>query len=76
MYIGGTGLEGLHHLIWEVMDNSIDEAMAGFCNDIHISLPPGNLVRVIDNGRGIPVDMHKQYKNRPRAGTYQTPCRW
>ena len=49
------------------MDNSIDEAMAGFCNDIHISLPPGNLVRVIDNGRGIPVDMHKQYKNRPSS---------
>ncbi len=62
MYIGGTGLDGLHHLIWEVMDNSIDEAMAGFCNDIHISLLPGNVVRVEDNGRGIPVDIHKQYK--------------
>jgi DNA gyrase subunit B len=62
MYIGGTGLDGLHHLIWEVLDNSMDEAMAGFCNDIKISLLPDNRVRVEDNGRGIPVDIHKQYK--------------
>ncbi len=62
MYIGSTGLDGLHHLVWEVVDNSIDEAMADFCNEIEVSLLPGNRVRVKDNGRGIPVDMHKQTK--------------
>ena len=62
MYIGGTGLEGLHHLIWEVVDNSIDEAMAGHCSSIEIELLPNNLVRVSDNGRGIPVEKHAQTK--------------
>ena len=62
MYIGGTGLEGLHHLVWEVVDNSIDEAMAGYCNSIEIELSPDNLVRVSDNGRGIPVEKHAQTK--------------
>lgn len=62
MYIGTTGPDGLHHLITEIFDNSRDEAMGGFCNDIEIALLPGNRVRVTDNGRGIPVDMHKQTK--------------
>jgi DNA gyrase subunit B len=62
MYIGGTGPEGLHHLLWEVVDNAIDEAMAGYCTEIKISLLPNNFVKVEDNGRGIPVDIHKQYK--------------
>ena len=62
MYIGGTGSEGLHHLVWEVVDNAIDEAMAGFCSQIIIELLPGSLVKVSDNGRGIPVDLHKQTK--------------
>ncbi len=62
MYIGTTGPDGLHHLITEIFDNSRDEAMGGFCNDIEISLLPGNKVRVVDNGRGIPVDTHKQTK--------------
>ncbi len=62
MYIGTTGPEGLHHLIWEVFDNSRDEAMGGFCNDIEVALLPHNRVRVVDNGRGIPVDIHKQTK--------------
>jgi DNA gyrase subunit B len=62
MYIGTTGPEGLHHLITEIFDNSRDEAMGGFANDIEIVLLPGNLVRVTDNGRGIPVDIHKQTK--------------
>jgi DNA gyrase subunit B len=62
MYIGGTGLEGLHHLVWEVVDNSIDEAMAGYCNYIEIELLPDNKVRVSDNGRGIPVEKHPQTK--------------
>ena len=62
MYIGGTGQEGLHHLVWEVVDNSIDEAMAGFCSQITVELLPENKVRVRDNGRGIPVDIHAQTK--------------
>lgn len=62
MYIGTTGLDGLHHLIWEVFDNSRDEAMGGFADDIEIALLPNNRVRVTDNGRGIPVDVHKQTK--------------
>ena len=53
MYIGTTGPEGLHHLVWEIFDNSRDEAMGGFCNDIEVTLLPGNRVRVADNGRGI-----------------------
>ena len=62
MYIGSTGADGLHHLIWEVVDNSIDEAMAGFAKNISITLLPQNRVRVVDDGRGIPVDTHKQTK--------------
>jgi DNA gyrase subunit B len=62
MYIGTTGPEGLHHLVWEIFDNSRDEAMGGFCNDIEIVFLPDNRIRVADNGRGIPVDMHKKTK--------------
>ena len=62
MYIGTTGPDGLHHLITEIFDNSRDEAMGGFANDIEIALLPGNRVRVVDNGRGIPVDTHKSTK--------------
>jgi DNA gyrase subunit B len=62
MYIGTTGPDGLHHLIWEIFDNSRDEAMGGFANEIEVALLPGNRVRVVDNGRGIPVDIHKQTK--------------
>jgi DNA gyrase subunit B len=62
MYIGTTGSSGLHHLIWEVFDNSRDEAMGGFCNDIEIALLPGGRVRVADNGRGIPVEIHPKTK--------------
>ncbi|HPN14530.1 MAG TPA: DNA topoisomerase (ATP-hydrolyzing) subunit B [bacterium] len=62
MYIGSTGPEGLHHLIWEVVDNSFDEAMAGHANEITITLNDNGTVSVKDNGRGIPVDIHKQYK--------------
>ena len=62
MYIGGTSTEGLHHLIWEVVNNSIDEAMAGFGNDILIQLMPDNIVSIRDYGRGIPVEIHPQTK--------------
>ena len=62
MYIGTTSSAGLHHLVWEVFDNSRDEAMGGFANDIEIALLPDNRVRVADNGRGIPVDIHPKTK--------------
>ncbi|HEY0964331.1 MAG TPA: DNA topoisomerase subunit B [Candidatus Paceibacterota bacterium] len=60
MYIGTTGPDGLHHLIWEIFDNSRDEAMGGFANQVEVALLPDNYIRVVDNGRGIPVDVHKQ----------------
>ncbi|TSA24424.1 DNA topoisomerase (ATP-hydrolyzing) subunit B [bacterium] len=62
MYIGGTGERGLHHLVYEVVDNSIDEAMVGFCNRIDVIMNTDGSVTVIDNGRGIPVDIHKEQK--------------
>ena len=62
MYIGGTGKSGLHHLIWEVVDNAIDEAMAGFCDKVEVVLESDGSVSVEDNGRGIPVETHKQTK--------------
>jgi len=62
MYIGSTGIDGLHHLIWEVFDNSLDEAMAGYAKNILVTLLPKNNVRVVDDGRGIPVETHKQTK--------------
>jgi len=62
MYIGSTGVDGLHHLIWEVFDNGRDEAMGGFADEVEVALLPGNRVRVADNGRGIPVEVHKQTK--------------
>jgi len=62
MYIGSTGVEGLHHLIWECVDNALDEAMAGYCKNIDVVLLSNNRVKVSDDGRGIPVDIHPQTK--------------
>jgi DNA gyrase subunit B len=62
MYIGDVGARGLHHLVYEIVDNSVDEAMAGYCNEIYVSINKDNSITVIDNGRGIPVDMHKTEK--------------
>ena len=63
MYIGSTGATGLHHMIWEVVDNAFDEAMAGYCDTVIIKLLPDHWVSVYDNGRGIPVDIHPKKKS-------------
>ena len=62
MYIGSTGKEGLHHLVYEVVDNSVDEAMAGYCTKVTVIIRKDGAVSVEDNGRGIPVEMHPVYK--------------
>jgi len=71
MYIGSTGIDGLHHLVYEVLDNSIDEAMEGYCNQIEVILKENNIVTVIDNGRGIPIEKHPKL-DRPAVEVVMT----
>jgi len=71
MYIGTTGPRGLHHLVWEIVDNAVDEALAGYCDTISVEILPGEVIRVTDNGRGIPVDTHPK-TGRPSVETVYT----
>jgi len=71
MYIGSTDIQGVHHLLYEVVDNSVDEALAGFCDDVLVTIEEGNIVTVVDNGRGIPVDDHPT-QHRPAVEVVMT----
>src|ERR1700740_1355505 len=72
MYIGSTGAQGLHHLVWEVVDNAVDEAMGGFAPRVDVTLLADGGCRVTDDGRGIPVDPHPQYKGKSAAEVVMT----
>ena len=71
MYIGSTGEKGLHHLVYEIVDNSVDEALAGYCTEINVVIEPDNSITVQDNGRGMPVDMHPT-ENKPAVEVIHT----
>ena len=73
MYIGSTGSKGLHHLVWEIVDNSIDEALAGYASEVIVEIEKDNSIIVTDNGRGIPVDINEKM-GRPAVEVILTVC--
>ena len=76
MYIGSISSRGLHHLVYEIVDNSVDEALAGFCTEIKVTVNEDNSITVRDNGRGIPVDIQKKSRqNSIGSGIYHIACR-
>lgn len=76
MYIGSTSGKGLHHLVWEIVDNSIDEALAGYCDEINVSIEEDNSIRVTDNGRGIRLVYKKNGTSSCRSYYDCSPRRW
>lgn len=76
MYIGSTGPEGLHHMIWEIVDNSIDEAMAGFATKVSLTIKADGSILVEDDGRGIPVDIHEETKKINSWNCFNYSSRW
>ena len=75
MYIGGVGSKGLNHLIYEIVDNAVDEHLAGFCTQITVRLEKDGSCTVRDNGRGIPVEMHEKRSVCSQSGTFHPSCR-
>lgn len=76
MYIGSTSGKGLHHLVWEIVDNSIDEALAGYCDEINVSIEEDNSIRVTDNGRGIQLVYKKNGTSCCRSYYDRSSCWW
>ena len=75
MYIGSTSARGLHHLVYEIVDNAVDEALAGYCDSIDVTINPDNSITVIDDGRGIPVDIQKKSRTSCSRGCIYHPSR-